>query len=774
MRMSHLNFLLLEIDIYCNSKLLIRMGTFMKWGLVVIVIATSLGFVVDDNSTIQIYISKKGNDANNGSIIAPLASFEGAQKAVRVARKNYPNASVEVIIRGGIYYLEQTVEFTPEDSGTPTAPVIWKAASGEKVILSGGRRIKGSWQKDKDGVWYINMPQLKGWKRDIGTPEKYVKAPALSPWNFRELFIDEKRAIRARFPNASKENQFLFAVVSHNNQIKIAPGAIKKSWGEEADAQINLVPRWRFFNQWNDVVGVDLDSSTIRIGPREQHFEIDKGSWFWIEGVRSELDMPGEWYLDHSLGRLYYKPYPTESISKLEVVAPFLNRIFYLKGDAELGTHVKYIHFEGFEFRHTTFTLGQIEARVHTDGAILLENAQHCRIFDCTFDNIGGYALWLHLDSRNNIFDHNSVKNSGGGGVLLTGARLSYMDDTKVYTPGEKASSVFPIQNRITRNTVEHCGKIRYYGGGVHIDSRPASMAMEPGNYIAHNHFRDLSRNGIFLFRNQGGNVVEFNEIHDCMQTTIDGAAIHFATMNRLASPNYILNNYLYDIWGYEQLENRSPRRTLANGIFLDWATSNTTVRNNVIYNAGDKEIKPIMGNWNLVIENNLASPSKIEPFLPKEIGPDGTAANTIYPEQLKNVGGVVTSADTSLVTYKGNWKSKKIAGMRNLFQYDCKQAAPEKAAQCIYQLPVREAGLYKLCIMYFPDEKAASNATITIQHATGIETKRWNFRKGDNLGFAIRIGDYYFEKGKPATLIISNENADGHIIADAVGMIKQ
>lgn len=750
------------------------METFVKWGMLVMGLAVSLGFSFPYNPTIQFYISKKGSDANNGSMTAPFASLEAAQNAVRSARKKYPKASVEVIIKGGIYYLAQTIEFTPEDSGTPTAPVIWKAAAGEKVVLSGGKKITGAWQQDKDGVWYINIPESMGWKRDIAMPEKYLQAPASTPWNFRQLFVNGKRATRARFPNSTRENPFVYAVASGNNQIKIASGTIKKSWGEESDAQINLVPRWRFFNQWNDVIGVDLDSSSIRIGPREQHFEIDKGSWFWIEGVKSELDSPGEWYLDHTLGRLYYKPYPAESITKLEVIAPFLNRIFYLKGDAGEGTHVKYIHFEGLEFRHTTFTLGQIEARVHTDGAILLENAQHCRIADCTFDNIGGYALWLHLDSRNNIFDHNSVKNSGGGGVLLTGARLSYMDDTKVYTAGEKAAKVFPILNRITRNSVEHCGKIRYYGGGVHIDSRPASMAMEAGNYIAHNHFRDLSRNGIFLFRNQGGNVVEFNEIHDCMQTTIDGAAIHFATMNRLAAPNYIMNNYLYDIWGYEQLENRQPRRTLANGIFLDWATSNTTVRNNVIYNAGDKEIKPIMGNWNLVIENNLASPTKIEPFLPKEIGPNGTAANTIYPEQLKSVGGVVTSEDTNLVVYKGNWQPKKIAGMRNLFQYDCKQAAPEKAAQCIYQLPVREAGMYKLCIMYFPDEKAATNATITIQHAGGMETKSWNFRKGDNLGFAIKIGEYYFEKGKPATLTISNQNADGHIIADAVGMIKQ
>lgn len=749
------------------------MLSFLRFSTFIVTLIFTSSFVIPDDTTKRLYISRQGSDANNGSIIAPFASFEAAQHAVREFKKSFPNTPVEVIVRGGIYYLGQTIEFTPEDSGTPTAPVIWKAADGEKVILSGGKRIMGKWVKDKNGVWFTDVPETKGWKQDIRKSEYYTKRPDL-PWNFRELFVNGKRATRARYPNANEPNPFLYTLASSGNQVRLPKGQIKKSWSNESDAQINIVPRWRFFNQWNDVVSIDPDSAIITIGPREQHFEIDKGSWFWIEGVKAELDMPGEWYLDHEAGRLYYKPLLTETPNQSEIIAPFLNRIFYLKGDVNKGTFVHHIQFKGFDFRHTTFTLGQIEARVHTDAALMLENAQHCSISESQFQQIGGYALWLHLDSRHNNFDHNIVQYSGGGGVLMTGARFSYMDETKIFTPGESAAKVFPILNRITRNTVEHCGKIRYYGGGVHIDSRPASMAMEPGNYIAHNHFRDLSRNGIFAFRNQGGNVIEFNEIHDCMQTTIDGAAIHLATMNRLASPNYILNNYLYDIWGYEQLPEGKPRRTLANGVFLDWATSYTTVSHNVIYNAGDKEIKPIMGNWNLVIENNLSSKTKISPFMPDEIGPKGSAAHCIYPEQLRNIGKVITSSDKNLVTYTGKWEPKRIAGMRNLFNYDCQQAAPDQSANCVYQLPVPESGLYKVCIMYFPDEKSASNAKITIQHAKGSDSIDWNFRKGDNLGFAIQIGEYYFEKGKPATVKISNEQADGYIIADGVGLVKK
>ena len=75
---------------------------------------------------------------------------------------------------------------------------------------------------------------------------------------------------------------------------------------------------------------------------------------------------------------------------------------------------------------------------------------------------------------------------------------------------------------------------------------------------------------------------------------------------------------------------------------------------------------------------------------------------------------------------------------------------------------------------MYFPDEKSASNAKISVQHASGVETLEWDFRKGDPLGFAVRVGEYYFEKGKPAAIKISNENANGYIIADGVGIIKQ
>ncbi len=729
------------------------------------------GYASDD--VVRFYVSTYGSDSNIGTFEQPFASLDAAKTSIRNAKKGGLSVPAEVIIRGGTYYLKQTLELGPEDSGTRDAPITWRAYENERVILSGGKRITGKWKPDADGkIWYVDLPEAKGWKRDVNTSETYQKKPS-GPWNFRQLFVEETRVTRARFPNKNEQNPFLYAEDGSMEHIKLGEGQVKSSWGTELDAQINLVPNWRFFNQWNDVTRVDVKKSEIYFGPRERHGKVIPGNWFWIEGVKSELDQPGEWYLDPVKGQLYYMPEEGQNPDRLKFVAPYLNRIIYLKGDVEKGTHVEFVSFKGIEFRHTTFTLGQIEARVHTDGAVMFENALNCTVEDCHFENIGGYALWLHLDSRNNAFLRNTVFNSGGGGVLLTGARLSYMDDTKIFTPGEAAAKVAPYLTTISHNTVKHCGQIRYYGGGVHIDSRPASMAMYPGNHIAHNHFQDLSRNGIFTFRNQGGNVVEFNEIHDCMQTTIDGAAIHFASMNRFNTPNFILNNYLYDIWGFEQKPDGKPIRRLGNGVFLDWATSNTTVKNNVVYNAAGETIKNIMGTWNLDIESNLVAETRIEPFLPHEIGPGGSTLNFIQAAKLKNTGGVLTSFDNTYVQYSGNWEKTTITGTWGLFEYNYMHAAPENSANCTFQLPVTESGLYKITLMYFPRNTNASNAKITLTHANGEETIEWNFRKGDGLGFAVEVGEYPLNKDNPATLTISNSGADGFIVADGVGFIK-
>jgi hypothetical protein len=720
---------------------------------VIITVCIPVLFLAGNAIAVELFISPEGSDANQGTISAPFATLTHARD---MACKLSDKEPIEIILREGTYYLPEPLLLAPQHSGTEKAPVTWRAADGERVVLSGGVPITGTWAaSEQDGVWHVDLPSN------------------LKNWNFRQLFVDGKRATRARFPNVSEANPFLYATGGDMDHVMVEPSLVRSSWSEAADAQINIVAYRKFYNQRNTVTSVNKATGRIDFSDSERDGKIVAGNWFWIEGVREELDQPGEWYLDRSEGRLYYMPEPGIDPNTLNIVAPWHNVLVYAKGDVEQGTHVEYVHFKNLEFWHTTYTLGHIEARVHTDAAIRFDNASHCRAEGCHFENIGGYAFWLHLDCQRNVFDNNTVLNSGAGGVLLTGARLSYMDDSKVFTPGEAAARVFPILNHITRNTVKHCGKIRYYGGGVHLDSRPACMAMAPGNYIAHNHFQDLSRNGIFAFRNQGGNVVEYNHIHDTMQTTIDGACIHFATMNHLNAPNYILNNWLYDIWGYEQLPSGKPKRHLANGVFLDWATSNTTVKNNYIYNPAGEAIKPIMGNWNIDIADNKTSKTRIVPPFVDEVGPEGTATNGIDLESNFLIGGVIHYSDEKQVVLSGDWKPRTIEGFWGLFSFNLLEAEKEKPADITYTLPINEDGMYQISLLYLPDEKNASNAKIQVTHADGTDNRVWNMKQGDKFGFALEVGKYRCLKAGITKVTISNESADGVVVADSVAFVK-
>jgi hypothetical protein len=703
-----------------------------------------------------IHVSPLGKDANPGTAESPLATPHAARDMVRRIISQGPAGPVEIVFAAGDYTLASPLELRPEDSGTEKFPITWKTAPGAKVLWSGGLEIPKKWSKGDDGVWQVD---LKG----IGPDQ----------WNFRQLFVDGKRAIRARFPNADEKNPFLYAIGGDKDHAIIDPALVKEAWGRARDAQINIVPQWRFFNQWNTVTKVDARTGRIDIADSERHAKIIPGSWFWIEGVKEELDQPGEWFFDRETRRLHYLPPPGADPNKQNIVAPVLNRIVNAKGDVNAGTHVQHVRFDGIEFRHTSFTLGHIEARVHTDTAIMFENTLDCSVRNCRFENIGGYALWLHLDSRRNKFDRNTVCDSGGGGVLMTGARLSYMDDTKIYTPGEAAAKVAPILNEVTRNTVEHCGRIRYYGGGVHLDSRPFRMSMEPGNLISHNYFNDLSRNGVFAFRNQGGCVVEYNHIHNAMRTTIDGACIHFATMNHLNAPNFILNNWLYDAWGYEQKPDGKPIRKLGNGIFLDWDTSNTTVRDNWVYNSVGGAIKPIWANQNLVIENNRESDIRIVPPFVNDLGPEGKASSGIDLASNRLTGSVIHYQDTKRVATTGTWKPETVNGMWGLFRFKFLAGTAAVPSEAAYTLPIPEDGVYQISLLYPSGKDRASNVPVTIQHADGKAEVIWDMRKGSRNGFAVEVGKYRFLAGKPNTVTLSTRATDGKVIADGVAFVK-
>jgi hypothetical protein len=126
----------------------------------------------------DLYVSVDGRDANPGSREKPFATLGHARDAIRqIGVKSGP---VTVHVRGGTYYLPETLVFTAADSGTKDAPVTYAAEPGEEVVLSGGSRLELRWEPYKDGIFKAATP------------------PGLT---MDQLFVAGKRQPMARYPN---------------------------------------------------------------------------------------------------------------------------------------------------------------------------------------------------------------------------------------------------------------------------------------------------------------------------------------------------------------------------------------------------------------------------------------------------------------------------------------------------------------------------------------------------------------------------------------------
>ncbi len=142
----------------------------------------------------MLYVAPGGNDAWSGRLAepsaagddGPFATLARARDAVRELKAD--GAPVKVQLRGGVYFVDETIRFGPEDSGSEDAPVVYEAYPGERPELVGGRPVTGL-QPREGGVLEVELPEVRA-----------------GEWYFRQLFIDGERQHRARYPNFDPEN----------------------------------------------------------------------------------------------------------------------------------------------------------------------------------------------------------------------------------------------------------------------------------------------------------------------------------------------------------------------------------------------------------------------------------------------------------------------------------------------------------------------------------------------------------------------------------------
>lgn len=555
---------------------------------------------IDSPGTANYYVSPQGQDQWSGRLAdptgndGPFATVSRARDAVRALWKSRKEPQpVRVVLRGGTYYLDRPLEFGPEDSGAANAPVIYAAAAGEKVILSGGRRLTGVRWGEANGhkAWVVEVPEAKA-----GT------------WRFRQLFVNGTRCPRTRLP---KQGEYRIESLpgytgdflrSPTKQFVHAPGYIVPTWRNLRDVEMVGITRWQ--DNRLPIESINAQTRTVTFD-RPSLFALHSGSQpepYWVENVFEALDTPGQWYLDRPRGVLYCLPQPGGEMSSAEIIAPRLTQVLRVVGRSNAPVHD--LRFEGLTLAHTewqppTDYASSLQAGIEVPGAVLFDYAERCAITDGTVEHIGNYGIEVGVGCADIEIARNRITDIGAGGIRI-GHFFSWETDgngrmTERGLQRKAAMPKGPHSQRITvaDNEIAHCGRFTPEAVGVFVGDNA-------NNKIIHNHIYDLFYSGISVGSVQDfgpnhaqGNIVEYNHIHDIGQGMLSDLAGIYTCSSPGARIRY---NVVHDV----------ARRNYGGwGIYTDEGSHDVLIQKNVVYRCQDGALF-VHHSRNITAENNV------------------------------------------------------------------------------------------------------------------------------------------------------------------------
>ena len=423
-----------------------------------------------------------------------IATLEEARLKVREIKKEQPGKPITVLIKGGVYPLRETVVFGLEDSGAEGAEVVYKAATGEEPVFTGGVAITG-WKKlpaDPRGV--SEKARGKLWVAEI--PKDVDQ-----PWVIRSLYDGESLLKRARsgsfrYADIEKKNDSNRQGKKLTSQLEyegkpVAPfdrsvhykNDDLKDWPNPSDIELILKDRPWLANIISlDRIDTEKRIAHLAVDPTYQ--PINPRNRYWVENAIEYLDEPGEWVVNTKEGRIYM--WPEKDMAEMNVMAPYLQEFIRVEG-AEDGPAASHLRFEGLTFTHGVrdTLLAKDKGLQHDwemydkgNAVLRFRFAEDCEVKSCVIKSSSGTGIRLDLHCQRIKVTSNHLHHLGGGGVVLSG-----------YGPGTKDVNK---NNIVHDNYIHHIGDLLLHSAAIFI-------AQSGHNEISHNTIRDVPYNGIVV-----------------------------------------------------------------------------------------------------------------------------------------------------------------------------------------------------------------------------------------------------------------------------------
>lgn len=569
-------------------------------------------------SAADIWVSPQGNDSGDGSKAQPMATLNAALRQARELRRlNDPSVKEGVTIHllKGVHALYEPLFVRPEDSGTADSPTVIQGDEGASI--SGGVRLAG-WKK-QGKLWVTDVPMFNG-----------------RPLDFRQLWINGTKAIRARDVD-DFEKMYRIRSVDKKNRILWVPAEAVKKVLKSSYAEMVLHEMWCVANLRIKSIDIQGDSAAVRFHDPESRIQFEHpwpspmvttdghNSAFYLTNAKELLDRPGEWYHDIETRKLYYYPREGEDMRTVEAVVPAVETLVQVLGT--IDNPVCNVRFQNIHFNHTTWMRPSLQGHVPlqagmylTDAyrinpkmirnynnhkldnqgwlgrpgaAVSVRYAQNIDFLNCNFEHLGSTGLDYVEGAKGGLVERCVFRDIAGNGLVVGSFSPAAHETHQPYDPADRRElcTFQTIRNSLfTDVTNEDWGCVAICAGYV------SDITIE------HNEICEVSYTGISLgwgwtqsvncMRN---NVVHANLIYHYAKHMYDTAGIY--TLG--AQPKtYITENVVHSIYspGYAH----DPNHWFY--LYTDEGSSFITVKDN--WTEGEKFLKNANGPGN-VWENN-------------------------------------------------------------------------------------------------------------------------------------------------------------------------
>jgi hypothetical protein len=543
-----------------------------------------------------VWVAPRGDDAAPGTAERPLATLARARDVARERHRELgARSTVDIVLRGGRFELERTLELGPEDSCTT-----WRSADGELATISGARECA-----DARG------PEADRLRERLATEVARVARIATLPpaADKRQLFVGDERRLPVTLPRGG--GFFRIAELPdrkpdtpwHDGQTRFvaAAGDLDAWLGLAGEAEVVAYHLW--IESRLPVRAFDPATRMVELAKRSTFRLSDDhgpgGARYRVENVLAKLEQPGEWA---TLGEFVaYVPDPARDRDG-KVRAPVLRRLVELTGDLDARRFVEDVEFVGLAFEHTlaesppngwpsSDVAGPPQAAVTAPGAIAFRGARRSALRRCRLQHLGSYAIELGAGSQENVIERCELSDLGAGGVKIGETALAKDDahvvkrntlvDSHLHDGGELfPSAVGVLVLHASENVIVHCEVDHFFYTGLSIGwSWGYGESGAFGNVIEKNHVHDIGRGllsdmgGIYTLGVSPGTVIRGNVFHDVESYGYGGWGIYFdeGTTGVVAERNVV--------WGCK-----------SNGFHQHYGRDNV-VRNNVFAFAREAQI---------------------------------------------------------------------------------------------------------------------------------------------------------------------------------------